>query len=153
VTAIDSSSHAATLCRHTCTDPDQATILVADCRTTPFRDESFDVIIASHITSHLLLAGRSQLAGEVFRLLRHRGRMYFRDFSTGDFRYGRGEETEPGTFMRNNGILTHYFKDDEVPALFSGLTITSIKYQRWEMRIRGTVFPRAEIVAELQKPD
>lgn len=152
VTAIDSSSHAATLCRNTCTDPDHAMIVIADSRATPFRNESFDVVIASHITGHLSLAGRSQLAGEVLRLIRPGGTMYFRDFSTGDFRYGRGEEIEPGTFMRRNGISTHYFSDDEVLALFSGFAVTSMGHHRWEMRIRGTAFPRAEIVAEFKKP-
>jgi cyclopropane fatty-acyl-phospholipid synthase-like methyltransferase len=152
VTAIDSSSHAAMLCRNTCTDPDYAMILVADSRTTPFRNESFDVIIASHITSHLSLAGRSQLAGEVRRLTPPGGTIHFRDFSTRDFRYGRGEEIEPGTFMRKTGISTHYFSDDEVLALFSGLTIISMEHHHWEMRIRGMVFPRVEIIAEFKKP-
>lgn len=152
VTAIDSSAHAAILCRNTCTDPDHARILIADGRTTPFRNESFDVAIMSHITGHLSLAGRSQLAGEVLRLLLPGGAMYFRDFSTGDFRYGRGTETEPGTFTRKNGIATHYFTDDEVLSLFSGLAAISLEQHRWDMRIRGTVYPRAEIVAEFKKP-
>jgi len=77
--------------------------------------------------------------------------MYFRDFSTGDFRYGRGRETETGTFTRKNGIATHYFTDSEVLTLFSGLTVLSCVQHRWEMRIRGTVFSRAEIVAEFKK--
>ena len=152
VTAIDSSSHAATLCRNTCTDPDHAMIVIADGRATPFRDESFDVVIASHITGHLSLSGRSHLAGEVLRLLRSGGTMYFRDFSTADFRYGRGREIEPGTFTRKNGIATHYFTDNEVMLIFSGLTAISLVQHRWEMRVRGTVFPRAEIVAEFIKP-
>ncbi|MFA5269545.1 MAG: class I SAM-dependent methyltransferase [Methanoregula sp.] len=152
VTAIDFSSHAALLCRNNCTDPDQAGILVADCRITPFRSESFDVVIASHITGHLSLAERSQLAGEILRLLRPGGTMYFRDFSLEDFRNGRGRETEMGTFTRKNGIATHYFTEREVQNLFSGLAITSLEQHRWEMRIRGTVFPRAEIVAEFNKP-
>jgi len=152
VTAIDSSPHAASLCRNTCTDPDQVGILIADSRKTPFRDESFDAIIVSHITGHLFLFGRRQLAGEVQRLLIHGGTIYFRDFSAEDFRYGHGEETEPGTFTRKNGIATHYFTDDEVLTLFSGLAAQSFEQHRWEMRVRGLVFPRAEIVAEFKKP-
>jgi SAM-dependent methyltransferase len=152
VTAIDFSSHAASLCRNTCTDPDRVRILIADIRNTPFRDESFDIAIASHITSHLSLSGRRLLASEVFRLLAPEGTLYFRDFSTGDFRFGRGKETETGTFMRKNGIATHYFTDNEVLTLFSGLAVQSCIQHRWEMRVRGTVFSRAEIVAEFKKP-
>jgi SAM-dependent methyltransferase len=152
VTAIDISPHAAALCRDTCRDPDQARILIADVQKTPFCNGSFDIVNASHITGHLSLAGRRKLAGEVFRLLSPGGTLFFRDFSAEDFRCGRGEQTEDGTFMRKNGIITHYFTGDEVRELFFRLTVTSLAQHRWEMRVRGTVFPRAEIVAEFSRP-
>jgi SAM-dependent methyltransferase len=152
VTAIDISPHAASLCWNTCMDPDLIGILIGDSRKTPFRDESFDVVIASHITGHLSFSGRRQLAVEVQRLLIQGGTIYFRDFSAGDFRYGHGEETEPGTFTRKNGISTHYFTDDDVLTLFSGLVLRSLEQHRWEMRVKGRDFPRAEIVAEFKKP-
>jgi SAM-dependent methyltransferase len=151
VTAIDLSPHAASLCRNTCTDPDRVGILIADSRQTPFRNESFDIVIASHITGHISIDGRRHLASEVLRLLIPGGTMYFRDFSTRDFRYGRGEETETGTFTRKNGITTHYFTNEEVMTLFSGLAVLSLVQHRWEMRVRGMNLPRAEIVAEFKK--
>ena len=151
VTAIDFSPHAASLCRNTCTDPDRVNILIADARRTPFCNESFDIIIASHIIGHLSLSGRRPLASEVLRILAFSGTIYFRDFSTGDFRYGRGEETETGTFTRKNGIATHYFTENEVLTLFSGLAVQSCVQHRWEMRVRCMVFTRAEIVAEFKK--
>jgi SAM-dependent methyltransferase len=151
VTAVDFSPHAAFLCRHTCADPDQARILIADIRKTPFRNNSFDAVIASHITGHLSVDGRRHMASEVLRLLAPGGTLYFLDFSTGDFRYGRGKETEPGTFLRKNGIATHYFTDDELPTLFAGLAVRLLIQHRWAMRVRGTVLPRAEIVAEFKK--
>jgi SAM-dependent methyltransferase len=152
VTAVDISSHAAAFCRDSCSLPDQARILIADVRKTPFCNESFDVVNASHVAGHLCLEGRRQLAGEVFRLLAPGGTLYFRDFSVEDFRCGRGEQTEECTFTRKNGISTHYFTRDEVQALFSRFTVTSLVQHRWEMRVRGSVFPRAEIVAEFFKP-
>lgn len=151
VTAIDISPHAASLCRNTCPDPDRVGILVADIRNTPLRDQSFDVIMATHIAGHLLQGERRKLAGEVLRLLVFGGSVYFCDFSTGDFRYGRGVETEAGTFTRKNGIMTHYFTDEEVLTLFTGLAVQSLVQHRWEMRVRGMVLPRAEIVAEFKK--
>ena len=152
VTAIDFSPHAASLCQNTGIGSDRVRILIADSRKTPFRNESFDGIIASHIVGHLSYAERRQLAGEVLRLLTPGGTIYFCDFSTGDFRCGRGVETEAGTFSRKNGIATHYFTNDEVLALFTGLAVQSLVQHRWEMRIRGMVLPRAEIVAEFKKP-
>ena len=151
VTAIDFSPGAAVLCRQTCTDPDQVKILIADIRETPFNNESFEAVVASHITGHLSLDGRRDLAAEVIRVLTPGGTIYFRDFSTGDYRYGHGKETEPGTFLRKNGIITHYFTEDEVPALFAGLAVQSLVLHRWVMRVRGEDLPRAEIVAEFKK--
>jgi SAM-dependent methyltransferase len=152
VTAVDFSPRAATLCRNTCTDPDRVRIIIADIRKTPFRDESFDVIIASHVCGHLAQVGRFRLAREIPRLLVPGGRIFFRDFSVSDFRYGRGVETEAGTYMRKNGISTHYFTEDEVRLLFSGLPVRSLVQDRWAMRVRGMDLPRAEIVAEFEKP-
>jgi SAM-dependent methyltransferase len=151
VTAVDFSPHAASLCRNTCPDPEAVGIIIADTRQTPFCNESFDAVIASHITAHLNQDGRRKLAGEVSRLLVPGGIMYFCDFSTMDFRYGRGQETEAGSFVRKNGIVTHYFTREEVLTLFTGLTVQSLVQHQWEMRVRGTVFPRAEIVAEFKK--
>lgn len=151
VTAIDLSPHAASLCHKTCPDVDRLGILIADCRTTPFRNETFDVIMASHIVGHLTCTGRRQLAQEIFRLLASEGTVHFCDFSKGDFRYGRGLETEEGTFTRQNGIMTHYFTTEEVKSLFAGLAVQSLIQRDWEMRIRGMVYPRAEIVAEFKK--
>jgi SAM-dependent methyltransferase len=152
VTAVDFSCRAASLCQSRCRDPERVRILVADVRQTPFRDESFDGIIASHTAGHLSLSGRRDLAREAFRLLSPGGVLYFRDFSAEDFRSGRGKETEPGTFLRNNGITTHYFTSEEVHTLFTGLAVRSFIQHRWEMRVRGTVLPRVEIVAEFYKP-
>lgn len=151
VTAIDLSPHAASLCRKTCTDPDRVGILIADSRKTPFRNGSFDVIIASHIVGHLICGERQELVREVLRLLAPEGTLNFCDFSVGDFRYGRGVESEAGTFTRKNGIMTHYFTDAEVLYLFSGLAVQSLVQHRWELRVLGVVFPRVEIVAEFRK--
>jgi SAM-dependent methyltransferase len=151
VTAVDFSRQAALLCRNACPHPDRVGIAIADVRQVPFRNESFDGIIASHITGHLDGAGRRQHACEVNRLLAPGGVMYFRDFSVGDFRFGKGEETEEGTFLKKNGITTHYFTDDEVRTLFAGLSVQSLVQHQWVMQVRGKSFPRAEIVGEFIK--
>ncbi|OPX65060.1 MULTISPECIES: bifunctional 2-polyprenyl-6-hydroxyphenol methylase/3-demethylubiquinol 3-O-methyltransferase UbiG [unclassified Methanoregula] len=153
VTAIDISSRAAALCRSACTGLGQAEILVASTLAAPFRPGSFDVIMASHIAGHLPVPDRAYLADEVFRLLAPHGRLYFRDFSVSDFRYGRGTEIGPGTFLRKTGIATHYFTAGEVRNLFCGLDLLSLEEHRWEMRIRGIVHPRAEIAAVFRKPE
>lgn len=151
VTALDSSAPAIVLCRRACTDPDRLRLLIADGTRAPFRDESFDVIIASHITGHLYGNMRRDLAAEMNRLLVFGGRLCFCDFSTRDFRYGKGQETEPGTFVRKNGISTHYFTRDEVLALFFGLVVRSLVHKPWGMRIRGRTYLRDELEGEFIK--
>jgi SAM-dependent methyltransferase len=152
VTAIDLSAPAVLLCRSVCTGPGRVQLLIADGTRAPFKDECFDVVIASHVAGHCSEGMRRKLAGEVFRLLVCGGNCYFRDFSTGDFRFGRGEETEPGTFLRKNGISTHYFTRDEVSALFSGFIVRSVTNNTWGIRVRGKTLLRDEIVGEFKKP-
>lgn len=152
VVGTDRSPGAALLCRQACPEPEKAGVVVADAQQNPFRSGSFDRIIASHIVGHLDRAGRARLAGEVYRLLAPGGRLHFRDFSVSDFRYGNGEQAGEATFLRKNGIATHYFTEDEVRALFAGLSSLSSREHRWELRVRGTVYPRAEIVAVFERP-
>ena len=152
VTAIDSSRTAILLCRSLCTEPGRLRLCTADGLCAPFRDRSFDVITASHIAGHLARDQRRQLAGEILRLLAGGGIFFFCDFSTRDFRFGRGEETEPGTFLRKNGIATHYFTDDEVQGLLAGFGIRALRHRSWDLRIRGSIVQRDEIVASCEKP-
>ncbi len=151
VTALDFSPRAAHLCRNASPDTDRVSVLIGDARQIPLKKESFDSIIACHLSGHLDEAGRRRSAGEILRLLAPGGKLIFRDFSTIDFRYGKGEETETGTFIRKSGISTHYFTEEEVRELFSGLSVLKISQHCWNLPVRGTVFPRAEIVAELEK--
>jgi len=57
--------------------------------------------------------------------------LYLEVFGRGDLRYGEGVQTEPSSFIRGNGILTHYFAEDELLQLFGDLdhvsSVTSVK--------------------------
>jgi SAM-dependent methyltransferase len=152
VTALDRSPPAVSLCRRVCTDPDRLRLVVADGTQAPFRSGSFDAVIAFHVTGHLPEGRRRKLAAEIQRLLVPGGTFYFRDFSVRDFRYGKGGVTEPDTFIRKNGIITHYFTGTEICSLFTGLVVRRLEHHAWEMRIRGRAFLRDELVAEFQKP-
>jgi ubiquinone/menaquinone biosynthesis C-methylase UbiE len=146
VTGLDSSSQAVTLCRTTLPETSRARLVVADTRTLPFCDASFDLVLLIHVLGHLDHAGRKQTVDECARILKDNGTILFRDFSTQDFRFGRGLEIEAGSFQRGNGILTHYFSRDEIISLFP-LTAESITASRWFMRVRGTDMVREEIDA------
>jgi SAM-dependent methyltransferase len=151
VVGIDFSVSALHLCRSQNPKNTNGHFALADIRSLPFPDATFDIIIAFHVIGHLLTEGRSLCASEAVRVLRPGGTLYFSDFSREDFRAGAGCEVEPGTFVRKNGVSTHYFSRDEVIALFSLLTPCEFQTRRWTMRVRGESLPRAEISGSFRK--
>ena len=56
----------------------------------------------------------------MLRVLRPGGEVRFKAFSRADMRFGKGEEVEPGTFIRGAGVLTHYFSRGRGAGPFSG---------------------------------
>ncbi len=151
VVGIDFSPSAAILCRSLTPRNTLTNIALADIRSLPFEDASFDVVFAFHVIGHLPLSGRIRCAGESVRVLRPGGALYFSGFSVEDFRAGTGLGTEPGTFERKNGIATHYFSENEVQALFCPLMPGECVTRRWMMKVRGRQLPRAEIRATFKK--
>ena len=151
VTAIDFSSRAVALCRRVITNPRHGHVMVADARWSPFRNAMFDAVFAVHMIAHLPAPDRRWIAGEVIRLLKPGGVLFFCEFSTDDFRYGKGDETEEATFLRGTNIITHYFSEQEVVGLFSYLTPVSVRTCHRPMRIRGIDLVRSEITAVFTK--
>jgi 2-polyprenyl-3-methyl-5-hydroxy-6-metoxy-1,4-benzoquinol methylase len=100
-----------------------------------------------HVIGHLHAPDRGQITNKLPYLLKHGGILFFSDFSTNDFRFGKGDETEAGTFRRGPGIITHYFTQEEVIDLFPTLTPMSINLHQWPMRVLGNTLVRSEIQA------
>lgn len=151
VTAIDFSCRAVQMSRQRTPALLPAHFIVADARALPLNDNTFDAVFAFHLLGHIHKPDRIIAAQDIFRLLKTGGELFFCGFSTGDFRCGRGCETEELTFRRGNGICTHYFSEDEVLNLFSPLMPVSVTTVSWPMRVRGTVFERSETRARLKK--
>lgn len=125
-------------------------LVAADGRLLPFRDEAFDAVFAFHVVGHLVRPQRSVMAGEIIRVTRRGGLVFFRGFSFDDLRAG-GEEIEEGTFIRGDGTITHYFTEDEVLDLFKPLLNFSIDTVKWRMRIEGVDLIRSEMRASFRK--
>ncbi|MEM2891262.1 MAG: class I SAM-dependent methyltransferase [Thermoplasmata archaeon] len=103
--------------------PSIATSLeLVECDMThlPFVSEKFDAVACVHSLSHMLAENRSKAATEMAGVLRRGGFVFVEVFGRGDIRFGEGDELEPGTYRRGNGIITHYFRLGEVPSLFAG---------------------------------
>ena len=123
----------------------------ADARALPFRRESFDAVFLYHLLGHIPVKGRSLVASETERILVPGGAVFLRVFSVRDFRKGSGDLVEPNTYLRGDGVLTHYFLREEVESLFPGLILTAIRDADWSMKVRGVQLIRSEIVAHFRK--
>ncbi|MFB3766308.1 MAG: class I SAM-dependent methyltransferase [Methanotrichaceae archaeon] len=148
IAALDTSAEALRL---SCKAAPDASLLLADVRRLPFQEGSFDAIFAFHVTGHLLQSDRESAAAEAMRVLRNEGKLFLREFEAEDMRSGKGEVVELRTFRRGRGMITHYFTEDEIAELFSGLKPLSVQLRRWMMRIEGKDMMRSEIEAIFQK--
>jgi MPBQ/MSBQ methyltransferase len=108
VTAIDFSQRAVTMAKERCAGTSSFEFMVADTMHLPFKKSSYDAVFAIHIFGHLPEPERNVLPHDLENILKPEGILFFSDFSTEDFRYGSGSETETATFMRGTGIITHY---------------------------------------------
>lgn len=122
--------------------------IVGDICYLPFRDAVFDIIFCWHVLGHLPAAGRKTAADELLRVLKPGGFLYFKDFSRNDYRYGKGTEVEPDSFLRGDGIMTHYFEREELAPLFGPSVISTAS---WNLRIKGADNLREEILLSHKK--
>jgi cyclopropane fatty-acyl-phospholipid synthase-like methyltransferase len=107
-------------------DPERVVELVeCNLHHIPFAPEKYDAVTCVHTLSHMLENERVMAASELSGTLALGGFMYVEVFGRGDMRYGTGEEAEPATFLRGDGIMTHYFEEGEVGSLFSDLEVVS----------------------------
>ncbi|HEU13125.1 MAG: class I SAM-dependent methyltransferase [Thermoplasmata archaeon] len=120
--------------------------VLGDATALPFRDSSFDAIIASHAISHLLEEERRKAVSEIYRVSKENAILVFEAFTTGDFRYGKGVEIERNTFLRGNGIYTHYFTEDELNSLFKEWHIFEKNIRHVERKIFGSIYKMETLV-------
>jgi SAM-dependent methyltransferase len=91
----------------------------------PFESEKFDAIACIHTLSHLPESERAKAGVEVSRVLKPSGYLMVEGFGRSDLRFGEGTQVEDSSYLRGNGIMTHYFQEGELPSLFGGLQLIS----------------------------
>jgi len=101
-------------------------LAAADVCHLPFRDNTFDAVVAFGVLQHLLEEERRAVPLEFARVLVPGGTLIIEVLGREDMRMG-GREVEPTTFLRSTGSVYHYFDPDEIKDIFSGLDIIDIK--------------------------
>lgn len=120
--------------------------VLGDARNLPFKDSLFNVIIASHSLSHIKEKDRIKSSYEIYRVAKEDAILVFEAFTTGDFRYGKGIEIEKNSFLRGNGIYTHYFTKEEVEKLFPYTTIIEERKRHVNRKIFGSIYKMETLI-------
>ena len=138
--AVDFSEAALQLCSK------QMERVCADAVSLPFCDQVIDYIYAHHVLGHIPGKERELAVSEILRIAKPGALIWVVVFERGDFRAKKGQGCgEEYTYIRGNGIMTHYFTKEELMQLFSSCTLISMKLHQWSMQIKGTSYPRSMI--------
>jgi SAM-dependent methyltransferase len=89
----------------------------------PFEREKFDAVCCIHALSHMHADERIRAAAQIASVIKKGGYLLLEGFGPGDIRFGEGRAIEDSTFLRGNGILTHYFREGEVRDLFPEMEV------------------------------
>jgi len=152
VHAIDYSPQAIALCKESPLfkqkGKNRIKFKVMDARALDFKDGFFDAVVCFHVLGNMLEADRRKAAGEAARVLKRGGKLFFKEFGRGDFRFGKGALVERASFKRRTGIVTHYFTGrSEAEALFPKLRLLEFESEKWRVRYEGKSLAREEIHA------
>lgn len=125
-------------------------LVTGDLRCLPFGDGTFEAVVCYDVLQHLLEGERARAAEEIGRVLAPGGIAFIEAFGRGDMRYG-GNEVEPHTFRRESGIIYHYFSEEEMKVLLSGLEQVTVESTVTHRTFRGRGYERCRVFARGRK--
>ena len=141
VTGMDFSQKAIDICRELIMDAD---FVCASVLNIPFENGSFDGVAAFHVLEHLTDDEMATAAGELYRVMRKDSYLMVKCFAEGDMRSSKGT-VSGDSVIRGNGILYHYFTEDELKSKLCMFECVSIRTVEDRTRF-GTVRRRIEAV-------
>ena len=125
----------------------------ASVHSLPFKSGTFDGIICYGVLQHLFKGERQAAVKEFSHLLREGGHIFFEAFGCEDMRCG-GEPSIPfeeNTFTRQNGLIYHYFTEEEVKNLFFGFEVLELENVIKDKSFRGKPYQRHMIRGVFRK--
>lgn len=127
--------------------------LGASIHALPFKASVFDGILCYGVLQHLFKEEREAAIGEFKRVLCKDGFVFFEAFGCKDMRNAGNASISPeeNTFLRQSGIIYHYFTKEEVETLFRGFEVIKLEDIIKEKTFRGKVYKRHMIRGVFQK--
>jgi ubiquinone/menaquinone biosynthesis C-methylase UbiE len=127
--------------------------LKASVNILPFKDQSFNGILCYGVLQHLFCEERTATVAECKRVLLEGGYIFFEAFGSEDMRYGgkAPSKLEENTFIRQNGLIYHYFTVEEVRALFSEFETIELENKIKEKTFGKETFKRHMIKGIFRK--
>lgn len=122
----------------------EAEHLKASVHLLPFKTETFAGIFCYGVFQHLFCKERTDTAKEFGRILEKGGLVFFEAFGQEDMRYGGTPAGlgEDNTFVRQNGIIYHYFTEKEVKMLFKDFETLKLESLKKEKIFKGIPYQR-----------
>jgi ubiquinone/menaquinone biosynthesis C-methylase UbiE len=101
-----------------------ASFVKADVKHLPFESGSFDIVVCYYVLNNNLKKDRTLVVKEIHRVLKKGGICLFEDFSINDLRNeGQKHKTDKNTVVKKNGLIAHFFEEEELKELFADFKI------------------------------
>ena len=137
VVGSDLASHGLSACRERLAEAElKAELVRSDMSSLPFGDGVFDATISINVLNHGRRSALQAATDEILRTLRPGGEALLTVLNRSDWRFGSGEEIEPGTFVLGEGpekgIPHHFFDEPDLRAWLGAFDFIDLRRERAE---------------------
>jgi ubiquinone/menaquinone biosynthesis C-methylase UbiE len=128
-------------------------LTIADMHKLPFKNNSFDAIVAVHVLPHDNLDGLRGTVSELQRVLKPKGVLVATLLSVKDSRYGTGRKVAPDTFSGfddpDESDVPHHFSDEkEAKELLAEFDLIKLEEKFMHSERRKATSVHWQIIAE-----
>jgi len=109
-------------------------VICGDIHNLPYGDNSFDALLAYHVISHTDSIGIRKIIGEMNRVVRNKGELYFTLCSkeSPTYKNKKYKKVDRNTVLKNEGpeqnIPHFYSNEEEVKEILNGMKILIIRH-------------------------
>jgi ubiquinone/menaquinone biosynthesis C-methylase UbiE len=114
----------------------RAHLVQAFMESLPFADSSFDRVLSYGVFYYSTVSNMKKSIREAYRVLTRAGKLFVVLRTTGDYRFGKGEQLEHNTFRlkitetNEYDTIQHFLAEEDIPAYFAAFSCMS--YEKTE---------------------